>query len=199
MKTMASRWGWFVVALAATACGGVVSSPGDDGGTGNDGSPGSDGGGGSACPKSPPTAGAACTPVDLRCEYGTNPNPSCNQIFACTPSGWVDQTSGSACPAGQCPATYASVPSGQDCSPESLTCAYPEGECICTRSFGGPQMLTPKWDCIPATDGCPSPRPDIGTSCSQAGLDCNYGACSGGVDLVCKDGRWQQQIIPCPL
>ncbi len=121
-------------------------------------------------------------------------------MFSCGPSGWVNQTTGTVCPPQSlCPASYASVPVNQDCTPESLTCAYAEGECICTTSFGGLQKQTPAWYCIPATNSCPSPRPDIGTSCSQPNLDCNYGGCSGGVDLVCKDGRWQQQNTPCPL
>ena len=198
MAGMAPRWSWLLaLVVAAAGCGGVVS--GGDGGTGNDGGTGSDGGGG-GCPASPPTVGAACSPANMQCEYGSNPNPNCNQLFGCTSSGWVNQSSGAACPPSNlCPSSYASVPAGQNCSPDTLTCAYPEGECICTTNLGGPQSQTAQWDCIPATNGCPSPRPDIGTSCSQPGLDCNYGACGGGVDLVCKDGRWQQVYIPCPL
>ena len=91
------------------------------------------------------------------------------------------------------------MPVNQDCKPENLTCPYTEGVCICTRSFGGPVKLTPAWDCFATPPGCPSPRPHLGASCSQPGLDCNYGACSGGVDLACKDGYWQEQVIPCPL
>ncbi|MDD1750759.1 MAG: hypothetical protein LUO89_12905 [Methanothrix sp.] len=200
MAGMAPRWSWLLaLVVVAAGCGGVVS--GSDGGPGSDGGTGSDGGGGGGgCPASQPTVGAACSTLNMQCEYGSNPNPSCNQLFECTSSGWVDQSSGGACPPSSlCPSSYTSVPAGQSCSPDTLTCAYPDGECICTTNFGGPQSQTARWDCIPATNGCPSPRPDIGASCSQPGLDCNYGACSGGVDLVCKDGRWQQQNIPCPL
>jgi hypothetical protein len=54
------------------------------------------------------------------------------------------------------------------------------------------------WDCFPATLACRSPRPDIGTPCSNDGQECNYGACDGGVALVCKQGRWQEALEPCP-
>jgi hypothetical protein len=57
----------------------------------------------------------------------------------------------------------------------------------------------PIWTCSQPAAGCPNPRPRIGSSCSQDGLSCNYGACSGGVEVQCKDGYWQQANVPCPL
>ena len=97
-----------------------------------------------------------------------------------------------------CPTSYASVPKGQTCSPEGLDCAYPEGQCNCTRS--GPVVRQePAWVCTPTSAGCPAPRPDLGTACSQPGLVCDYGGCSGGVNEICKDGYWQDQPTPCPL
>lgn len=45
--------------------------------------------------------------------------------------------------------------------------------------------------------GCRSPRPDIGTPCSDTGHICNYGACSGGVALECADGTWQVTSFAC--
>ncbi len=179
------------------ACGGSVVSVDD---SGADSGPGNDGGASSKCPSSPPQSGTACVSVKggPTCEYGSNPDPNCNQTFVCTQNVWVNQTSGTACPPqSQCPGSYTSVPNGQDCTPDQLSCAYPEGECICTTSFGGLQKQTPAWDCFPASQGCPSPRPDIGTACSGS-QTCNYGACSGGVELQCVDGSWQTVVTPCP-
>jgi len=182
-----ARWGAWAV-MGTMACGGVVAS--------NDA--GSDG----VCPTAPPTASSACSDDTLACEYGSNPDPSCNTAFVCMSGAWVDQTSGLACPPqSDCPASFASVPANQDCSPQPLACAYPEGECICTSSFGGVDKQTPSWDCIPAVSGCPSPRPDIGTACTPepSNATCGYGACSGGgVALTCKQGVWQELITPCP-
>ena len=195
-----------LLSLVLVACGGDVlsgndSGTGNDGGPGNDGSPGNDGGVSKDCPTSPPTPGSACltTKGGPKCEYGTNPDPGCNQVFVCVSNAWVDQSSGQICaPQSDCPATYASVPSGQDCSPEQLSCAYPQGECICTKSWGGVQRTTPGWDCFPAQSGCPAPRPDIGSACTTQGQQCDYGGCSGGITLECNGTSWVQSITPCP-
>lgn len=193
-----------LLSLVLVACGGDVfngDDSGTDGGPGNDGSPGSDGGTSSGCPKSPPTPGSACvtTKGGPKCEYGTNPDPGCNQMFVCVSNAWVDQTSGQVCPPqSDCPTSYASVPNLQDCTPNGLACAYAEGECICTTDFGPVSKTTPAWNCIPASNGCPSPRPDIGTACTQPNQQCDYGACNGGVALTCTDGAWQQTFTPCP-
>jgi hypothetical protein len=53
------------------------------------------------------------------------------------------------------------------------------------------------WQCLmPA--GCPEPRADLGTACSQQGLQCDYGACSGGIAETCMNGIWVQTFVPCP-
>jgi hypothetical protein len=183
-----ARWAAWVVVGTMAACGGVVSA--------------TDAGPGGVCPTAPPTASSACSPDGLACEYGSNPDPSCNTAFMCMGGAWVDQTSGVACPPqSDCPATFASIPANQDCSPQGLACAYPEGECICTVSFEGVDKQTPSWGCIDAVSGCPSPRPDIGTPCTadSSNASCDYGSCSGGVALTCKEGVWQELITPCPV
>jgi hypothetical protein len=90
------------------------------------------------------------------------------------------------------------VPVGQACSPAGLDCAYAEGQCNCTGTVpvAGPK---PEWQCSTPADGCPEPRPRIGDACSQPGLACDYGACSGGIGLQCTDGYWQREIVPCPV
>jgi hypothetical protein len=135
--------------------------------------------------------------VGLQCEYGTNPNPACNTDYTCGATGWSYPPHGPICPTGTCPASYSAVPQGKSCTPAGLDCSYPEGQCNCAEtlpvSTGGPV-----WQCATPAPGCPSPRPDIGSACTQTGLECDYGACTGGVMLQCKDGYWQEVVTPCP-
>lgn len=176
--------------LLLAACGGDIFV-GPDGG----------GGGSSLCPATPPGVGTQCTPFKAgeKCEYGKNPDPNCNQIFVCTGT-WVDQSANSVCPSqSNCPGQFSDVQVGQECSYNTLSCSYPQAECICTQSVGGLVTQTPQWDCFPAQSGCPQPRPDIGTACSTPNQSCNYGACSGGVQLTCTSGgTWQEAVTVCP-
>jgi len=194
------RFGTLVVVVVAACGGSIVSS---DGGADApvDAADGSMCPCLGACPTTPPTPGVSCSPNTLACEYGSNPDPNCNQLFECGAGKWQDRSTHTVCPPqSDCPADYASVPANQSCSPQSLTCAYAQGECICTTNFGGLQMQNPAWDCFPATTGCPSPRPDIGSPCTSdtSNQQCDYGACSGGVALECNQGEWQQVTTPCP-
>jgi hypothetical protein len=133
----------------------------------------------------------------MQCEYGNNPNPACNDIESCTSNGWSDPPPGPACPTGTCPATYAQVPQGQACTPQGLDCAYPQGQCNCDSEPESAKQ-TPVWLCSTPATGCPEPRPDIGTACSQSNLSCDYGACTGGIALQCTGGLWQQEATACP-
>lgn len=186
------------------ACGGAVTNPIDDGGTdggkGQDSSPDvitpGDASSPIGCPASPPLSGAACSPDQIECEYGSNPSPDCNQLFRCNAGHWQEDSTGTICaPQSDCPATYADVPQNGTCSPQGLGCAYPEGTCFCGNS-----LLTqnPSWTCNAGTSTCPSPRPDIGTPCNEPGQQCDYASCSGGVALQCTGGMWTQVFTPCP-
>jgi hypothetical protein len=191
-----------VLVLSLVACGGSVFQEGDGGpgpGPGSDGSPSADGGGGPVCPANKPSSGGACSPVGIECEYGSDPNANCNTLMRCASNGWIDMTPGNICPppGSICPPSYQSVPVNQDCMPEGLTCPYSQGVCYCTRSSFGPVRMKPAWECVPVAPGCPSTRPHLGTSCSQAGLQCDYGACLGGIALVCQSGYWQQADVAC--
>jgi hypothetical protein len=187
--------------------GGSSSSSGGGSGSSSGGSGGSSSGGGSGsssggccleeCPQTPPTGGTSCPKVGLQCEYGDNPNPDCNDIESCTPTGWSYPTPGPACPAGTCPATYADVAQGQDCSPQGLDCSYTQGQCNCDVEPESAKQ-TPVWLCTTPASGCPEPRPDIGTSCTQPNLSCDYGGCTGGIDLECTGGIWQEEATACP-
>jgi hypothetical protein len=189
-----------LVWVCLVGCGGALGSPTGDGGqdAAADSPTANDGGTPPPCPSSPPAPNGACTSNGTKCEWGTNPDPNCNQIFICMNGSWVDQTSGTICaPQSDCPTSYASVPVNQNCTENNLSCAYPQGECICTQAFGGVERQTPAWDCFPAETGCPAPRPDIGTSCTGT-VQCDYGSCSGGVSLSCVNGIWQEAAVLCP-
>jgi hypothetical protein len=126
-----------------------------------------------------------------------DPNPACNEVISCTMTGWSFPPPAHCLP-GMCPASYAAVPQGMTCSPDGLDCAYPEGQCNCGNP--GPVVgPNPVWTCAQPAQGCPNPRPRIGSACSQPGLSCDYGACSGGVEVQCKDGSWQRANVACPV
>src|SRR5450755_4297284 len=107
--SLMARAGWLVI--VAVGCGGSVFTEGDGGTPTDGGKPAHDGGGGPVCPPSPATPKSACSPVNLECEYGSDPNPNCNTLMTCTTSGWVNSSTGTLCPGPgpMCPATYASV------------------------------------------------------------------------------------------
>jgi hypothetical protein len=112
-------------------------------------------------------------------------------------NGTWSVATGPGCPAGTCPAAYSDVPQGKACTPNGLDCAYPQGQCNCSPTVPV-SSPGPVWQCATPAQGCPDPRPDIGDGCSQPGLSCNYGACTGGIDLQCVDGYWQREVTPCP-
>jgi hypothetical protein len=149
------------------------------------------------CPTSAPASGAACGAVaSITCEYGTNPNPDCNQQFQCVSGAW--QLSDVVC--AMVPACSSTEPgAGGSCTTEQ-TCPYPSATCLCTSDPGGlPLEGGPVWDCVSLTPGCPATRPDLGTPCSASStLDCDYGQCEGGVGLSCQDGVWQLANVACP-
>jgi hypothetical protein len=200
------------------------SSGGADGGTGGSGGIGGSGGSGGtggcgggincpvdgglppveSCPASPPSQGDPCENIGLWCEYGSSPDPYCNGLWQCGPSGTWQPKGNGICPPpdAMCPATYADANDDHDkCPIEEQTCDYPQGTCICTRDPGGlPVENGPLWGCIAVTPGCPSPRPELGTTCDlPSDTSCDYGACNGGVAEDCVDGFWAIDVmIGCP-
>jgi hypothetical protein len=182
--------------------GGGDASNNADTGDSMEGGRANDGGPLVVCPVTPPSAGSSCPIINHECEYGTNPNALCNQIARCSVTGWTYPSA--VCPmGGHCPTSYASAPTGQSCQPQGLVCGFVEGVCTCwasgnvVRIDGG---TGPQWKCFPVGQGCPSPRPNIGTSCSRVGLNCDYGACNGGLALECRAGEaWQRALTACPL
>jgi hypothetical protein len=105
-----------------------------------------------------------------------------------------------------CPATYADV-QAQDgqCAMADVgeSCVYAEARCDCSRTCGmeGVGGTGGIWCCPDAPPGgsCPSPRPRLGTACTTSTSVCDYGACSGNVELQCTDGVWQKVTqFGCP-
>jgi hypothetical protein len=183
---------------SGSSSGAGTSSSGSSGGPGGSGSSSSSGGsgGGDGCPAKAPSPGSGCSPVGLDCEYGNNANAQCNVIFSCTITGWQPPTSGGSCPGGMCPLTFDQVPQGMPCSPQGLDCSYLKGQCNCAGTL--PVSMGVVWQCSVPAQGCPNPRPRIGAACSQDALACDYGACTGGIELTCQGGYWRQTMTLCP-
>lgn len=152
-----------------------------------------------SCPAAVPQAGDSCPRVGFECEYGTHAELACNQLAECASGGWTLVPRGE-CPVGVCAPDYADITDGAACDPTGLICAYEDGTCNCATRTGPIVGGTPfvRWACVAAEAGCRSPRPNIGSACSDAGHECNYGACSGGIALVCEDGTWQEEHLLCP-
>jgi hypothetical protein len=102
---------------------------------------------------------------------------------------------------GACPKDFAALPTGSACPKQSLSCVYDQGMCGCIPCMGeagvGSQM---EWACdpFPQPQGCPVPRPLIGSACTQEGQSCGYGELCGvvsGPSLACRNGRWESQPI----
>jgi hypothetical protein len=189
---------------ATSGSSGSSSTGGGSSGSGQSGSSGSpsDGGIAISCPVIAPNAGSICPKASLQCEYGTNPDVHCNQLAVCQASSW-SYASASTCPVAMCPLTYEDIQAGGHCPLPQETCAYPKGTCICSEDTGGPVRIVDgsiatNWTCFDATLACRSPRPDIGAPCTEDARKCDYGSCTGGIELVCTDGLWQEDFPLCP-
>jgi hypothetical protein len=164
------------------------------------------------CPADAPAEGAACKLNNPpTCEYGEPSVRSCttqasckyNQATGPESAAWVVTEPRDDCvlPVEQpadCPGDFASVPEG-DCEMDGLTCAYPEGTCGCRVQFRGEAMLNPRWVCEPLNEGCPAPRPLLGTPCEEELLGCDYGFCfeADRPAMVCSRGYWMEAGLPC--
>jgi hypothetical protein len=177
------------VAITASACGGGTLVGGSD--AGRDGGP--------PCSASQPMMNGACAPSGTQCEYGYSPSPHCNETFDCLDGGWVGSGSGGGgyCAPSDCPSGFSDVPQGMTCVQTGLGCAYPEGQCDCSNTGVAGVSVNATWQCF-EPQGCPEPRPFLGTPCTHDGLACDYGGCSGGMNETCKGGYWQPTPTPCP-
>jgi hypothetical protein len=214
-----------VMAAALVACSGSSATIGDtgpDGGTPpdsgtSDGSSPPDGSpdGGGACPSDQPAQGAPCASAELSCEYGgTGPELLCSTTARCSANAsgslaWFVTTPGKECVASQaqnppaCPSTFTGLANGAACpDPSAYThCVYPEGMCGCLSCMGDAGALGKEWQCeaYPQPQGCPEPRPRIGSACTQENQSCGYGSlCSAvtGIPMLrCENGVWHVEPV----
>jgi hypothetical protein len=190
------------------------STGGSGGGTGVSDS--ADGGTALAasCPPSAPADLASCGgQVGLACEYGGTGNYlRCSTIAECRADGvWHVTLPQPSCKGIQadneaaCPSSFGALSAGIAC-PAGLqgSCAYPEGVCECA-TCSSPDGTGKGWSCARWLEpqGCPSPRPHIGSACSTDGQECDYANVCSAVslelpDIKCVGGVWQPQVIPTP-
>jgi hypothetical protein len=227
LSSLLSLGAFAVLATTLLACGGTAVGALGDAGAGSSsggGSSGSSSGGGSGgsssggglvagCPAQVGPGNGHCSPVDLQCEYGSDPDLACDTVEICGSNGVFSASptnTTAACPtsspgANGCPSTYSGVTIGASCTPDGLECGYPQGRCACTTPQSGPPTVgapKPIWECDQPATGCPEPRPRLGAPCTAAAtLTCDYGACTlpNGAALQCLDGSWSQAPYPCPL
>lgn len=192
------------------ACGGATQGA-LGGGTESDGGGSGDGGtGATPCPSSPPSDGDACGPQGLTCEWGSSNVQDCDEMALCNGGRWQVTLQGpggldcGGAPQGMCPSSFASVPRESHCSPYGSYCDYPQGRCACTvpagPGFPADASAVAEWICQDPAPGCPEPRPRVGSTCSQEGLECDYGACTvpGGNSETCQGGLWIEGGVACP-
>lgn len=159
---------------------------------------------GGPCPVEPPTASSPCAPSGLRCEYGTDPRPSCHVQAECMGGAW--SVAFPRCPpppAEMCPATRDAA-SGATCTAEGAYCSYSGLQCECTNCVRYPiaRCDGPRtWHCdTPNTEpGCPTALPNLGVACNGDGVACSYG-CEAERRRVCRGGSWQLDALGdmCP-
>ncbi len=210
------------------ACGGAttsgISGPGSDGGTGgSDGGTASDGSvSPSGCPESMPAAGTSCDKPGATCEYGgQGPLLLCSTLAQCQTQGggagsWTVTPADAKCIAtptqnpSSCPKAFGDVPTGAKCPAGNAlgtaSCVYPEGMCGCESCYepsdGSLGNQSQEWKCDPYPmpgDGCPSPRPEIGSACPKEGQSCFYGGgCGTPIPfsaIACQSGAWTPEAV----
>jgi hypothetical protein len=157
-----------------------------------------------SCPASIPTNKGACPKIGLVCAYGDDPRPQCRTSATCTNTGWeIGLTGCPPPPTVTCPAT-ATAAEGQSCTKEGAICTYSGGTvvCGCSACAGGPCGTNPTWHCAqPPIDGrCPKLMPNLGTTCTVSGVECDYGSCSAGTiaGRKCDGTIWVDVPMACP-
>lgn len=167
--------------------------------------------GSSPCPTSLAVVGSAC-PCAYSCEVGADPDVRCNTLLTGSHGQWTvsQEPADSGCAlssAASCGEAFADVSDGQACVVEGAACFYPEARCVCASACdvgnngAGNIASGLAWCCSDATnraDGCPTLRPRIGASCGVRSQACDYGACSGNVNLECSGGIWEDVPLECP-
>ncbi len=161
-----------------------------------------------SCPRVEPRVGDPCGRPGLLCEYDRSGwEPGCSSLVQCdnkrtwTEHADPDEESCKLRNAGlgaSCPSGYGSAPRGSACT-SRVTCDYPEGRCACTVAcvdeHAAKQPASGVWKCDDAPDGCPHPRPTLGSPCATPGLRCSYEVCCTGAEVECRDGAWWALLV----
>jgi hypothetical protein len=204
---MTSRIASLGVLAFIGGCGGQIDvnpdGGGNDGGT-SDGSVNDATPPGPNCPVQAPNGGSSCMIANIQCEYGSDPRWTCNAVATCTGTAWtIASENGPTCPTTNdqdCPTILGYVQQGAACAPTGTDCNYSTSStttfCDCTN-LGGPINADgggAVWTCSAPEPSCPSARPHLGATCTNPGLECDYGICGvpDGLDVQCdmSTGTW---------
>jgi hypothetical protein len=135
----------------------------------------------SRCPAEP-SPGACCSVGKVVCSYGTDPDPTRRDFYACDGGLWTRESSGlPADDGGACPSLMplASDAGAAPCPGLGTVCAYDGALCKCLfddlQESGVP--ATPDWVCDTSSTRdpqCPVTIPNSGVPCATPLLDCEY-------------------------
>jgi hypothetical protein len=200
------------VAVVTSCCGGIATMTCTACGASSHGNDASSEGGGASCPTNEPQVGDSCNATDLVCWFGDSGRPDCRNIWTCSSGAWSTNRSGCASiPDGFCPTSEpdGSVQCTANSDPNARgDCVYPGSvlcDCPCAQTISGsgaPICGSSHFNCYgpPATQGCPSNAPNIGTPCPIQGVQCVYGnPCDvAGIAVMCRAGVWALGAVVCP-
>lgn len=165
-------------------------------GTGTGGAGGSGTGGSPTCSPTAPTVDAACDPPPMHCEYTNDPRPECRPLYNCENGHWEFDSSCACAPPTDsiCPQDPGSPPASACPGNVIVVCQFSDGS-HCGCEADGTWVCPP-----PPEDGCPPEAPNVGTTCPEEDLECNYGDCDLGTRIrrICgMYGRWWDDSPPC--
>ena len=114
------------------------------------------------------TLAGRARPSACSASTANNANAGCDDIESCTSTGWSYPPPGIHLPgcSATCPGELRRRPQGQSCPALGLDCSYSEGQCNCAPLLEG-ASAGPVWQCSAPAGGCPEPRADLGTACTQ--------------------------------
>jgi hypothetical protein len=125
------------------------------------------------CPAAAPASDAACTVLNLECEYGMM-ECDCDEQGGAMALSWDCSTNGP--PAMQvCPA--AEPAGGSACEEGRGDCEFGARVCDCTDDV---------WACWSPAD-CPATPPAADSACNPVGMECAY----GDDECDCEDTGWE--------
>ncbi len=114
-------------------------------------------------------------------------------------------TSRTAVPTGTCSSASTCSYEGSQCRCGAFCPSFPVGQPPCNPDAGVTQnccdQSKKEWYCFDGPKFCPSPRPAIGSACTDEGEQCAVEApveC-GQARIECRNGKWQVANTSCPI